>query len=167
LGRHVRGRLDLVPLRDTDEEAVKATWVILAAMREPITRLNPKQLHETPGYHHVTVVEAGRLAFLAGQCPLDKDGNVVGVDDVEAQVDQVAANALTALAAVGAGPEHVVRSVIYVVTDQTATLASAWRWFNDSPLAPAFTTASTLLGVARLGFTGQLVELDLTAALPD
>jgi hypothetical protein len=30
----------------------------------------------------------------------------------------------------------------------------------------AFTTASTLLGVARLGFAGQLVEVDLTAVLP-
>jgi enamine deaminase RidA (YjgF/YER057c/UK114 family) len=136
-------------------------------MTNRITRLNPEELHETPGYHHVTVVEVGRLAFLAGQCPLDQHGTVVGVDDVEAQVDEVAANALTALAAAGAKPEHVVRSVIYVVSDDTAVLASVWRRFNDSPLAPAFTTASTLLGVARLGYTGQLVELDLTAALPD
>ncbi|MBC6463625.1 RidA family protein, partial [Actinomadura sp. HBU206391] len=28
------------------------------------------------------------------------------------------------------------------------------------------TTASTLLGVAQLGFPGQLIEVDLTAALP-
>jgi hypothetical protein len=41
-----------------------------------------------------------------------------------------------------------------------------WRRFQDSPIAEAFTTASTLLGVARLGFTGQLVELDLTALIP-
>ncbi|MDR3032536.1 MAG: RidA family protein, partial [Kitasatospora sp.] len=27
-------------------------------------------------------------------------------------------------------------------------------------------TASTLLGVTALGYTGQLVEIDLTAALP-
>ena len=131
-----------------------------------ITRLNPDGLHETPGYHHVTVVEAGRLAFLAGQCPLDQAGKVVGIGDLEAQVDQVVANALTALAAVGAAPEDVVRSIIYVVSDETAVLASVWQRLNASPLAPAFTTASTLLGVAQLGFTGQLVELDLTASLP-
>jgi enamine deaminase RidA (YjgF/YER057c/UK114 family) len=136
-------------------------------MADRITRLNPHQLHETPGYHHVTVVEAGRLGFLAGQCPLDRDGTVVGVDDIDAQVDQVAANAMAALAATGAGPEHVVRSVIYVVGDDNAALAAVWRRFNQSPLGPAFTTASTLLGVAALGYTGQLVEVDLTAALPD
>jgi enamine deaminase RidA (YjgF/YER057c/UK114 family) len=136
-------------------------------MSTTITRLNPEPLHETPGYHHVTLVEGRRWAFIAGQCPLDRAGKVVGGDDVEAQVDQVAANALTALAAAGAGPEHVVRSVIYVASDDGAVLAAVWRRFIASPIAQAFTTASTLLGVAHLGFRGQLVELDLTAALPD
>jgi hypothetical protein len=44
-------------------------------------------------------------------------------------------------------------------------LAEVWRRLNDTALGPAFGTASSLLGVASLGFTGQLVELDLTAAL--
>jgi enamine deaminase RidA (YjgF/YER057c/UK114 family) len=132
---------------------------------DSIQRLNPDGLHRTPGYHHVTVVEAGRLAFLAGQCPLDREGNVVGHGDVLAQVDQVAANALIALAAVGAAPDRVVRSVIYVVTDDDRVLGEVWRRFTASPLGPAFSTASTLLGVAKLGFPGQLVELDLTASL--
>jgi enamine deaminase RidA (YjgF/YER057c/UK114 family) len=129
-----------------------------------IERLNPPGLHETPGYHHVTIAPADRFAFLAGQCPLDVDGNLVGPDDVLAQVDQVAANALVALTAAGATPSTVVRSVIYVVVDDTTpALGEVWQRFQSSPIAAAFTTASTLLGVARLGFTGQLVELDLTA----
>ena len=132
-----------------------------------INRVNPVELHETPGYHHVTVVEAGRLAFLAGQCPLDRSGAVVGIGDILAQVDQVAANASVALAAAGAGPEHVVRSVIYVVSDDGAVLSAVWRRLLESPIAAAFSTASTLLGVSRLGFAGQLVELDLTAALSE
>jgi enamine deaminase RidA (YjgF/YER057c/UK114 family) len=132
-----------------------------------ITRLNPEQLHPTPGYHHVTVVDAGRTAYLAGQCPLDATGAVVGPDgDVDAQVDQVAANTLVALVAVGAGPEHVVRTVIYVASDDNAVLSRVWARLRSSPIAAAFTTASTLVGVARLGFRGQLVELDVTAALP-
>jgi enamine deaminase RidA (YjgF/YER057c/UK114 family) len=132
-----------------------------------ITRANPAGLHATPGYHHITVVPAGRTAHLAGQCPLDETGALVGAGDFDAQVDQVAANVLTALAAVGAGPEHVVRTVIYVVTPEQPVLAAVWNSFLASPLAPAFSTASTLVGVAQLGFTGQLVELDVTAALPD
>ncbi|WP_093711396.1 RidA family protein [Actinacidiphila alni] len=136
-------------------------------MRNRVTRVNPLALHETPGYHHITVVEAGRTAYLAGQCPLDAAGGLVGPDDPAAQARQVAANALTALRAVGAGPEDVVRSVIYVVSDEREVLSEVWDTLNASPLGRAFSTASTLLGVARLGFTGQLVELDLTAALQD
>ncbi len=134
-------------------------------MSSEITRINPSELHPTPGYHHVTVVEAGRMAFLAGQCPLDPSGALAGPGDLDAQIDQVAANAIAALSAVGAGPDQVVRSVIYVVSGDGAALGAAWQRLNGSVLGPAFTTASTLLGVAQLGFRGQLIEVDLTAAL--
>lgn len=136
-------------------------------MAPKITRINPDQLHKPPGYHHITVVEAGRTAFLAGQCPLDPSGTLVGPGEIDAQIDMTASNAAAALAAVGAEPSHVVRSVIYVVSDDSAVLAAAWRRLTNSVIGPAFTTASTLLGVAQLGFTGQLIEIDLTAALPD
>jgi 4-azaleucine resistance transporter AzlC len=33
-------------------------------MTAEITRINPAQLHATAGYHHITIVEAGRTAFL-------------------------------------------------------------------------------------------------------
>lgn len=135
-------------------------------MTSRITRINPAALHQPPGYHHVTVVEAGRTAFLAGQCPIDRSGALAGPGDIHAQIDQVASNALTALTAAGARPEDVVRSVIYVVSDDRDVLSAAWDRLVQSPIGAAFTTASTLLGVARLGFTGQLVEVDLTAALP-
>jgi len=135
-------------------------------MTARITRINPDELHPTPGYHHITVVQAGRTAFLAGQCPLDRSGTLVGPGDLDTQIDQVAANALAALSAVGVRPGDVVRSVIYVVSGDVAVLGAAWRRLTDSAIGPAFTTASTLLGVAQLGFPGQLIEVDLTAALP-
>jgi enamine deaminase RidA (YjgF/YER057c/UK114 family) len=135
-------------------------------MTAKITRINPDQLHKPPGYHHVTVTEAGRLAFLAGQCPIDASGALVGEGDLNAQIDQIAENAMIALTAVGARPSDVVRTVVYVVSADRSALTTAWDRLTQSPLGAAFTTASTLLGVARLGFAGQLVEVDLTAALP-
>ncbi|WP_460649570.1 RidA family protein [Kribbella endophytica] len=129
-----------------------------------IERSNPPALHPTPGYHHVTTVEASRLVFLAGQCPLDPAGDLAA-EDLEGQTAQVITNILTALESAGATPEDVVRTVIYVASQDRDDLGAVWTWLNDSPLAPAFTTASTLLGVAQLGFTGQLVEIDVTAAL--
>ena len=131
-----------------------------------IVRRNPPGLHPTPGYHHVTVVEASPMAYLAGQCPLDADGALVGEGDLAAQTDQVITNSLTALAAVAAAPDDVVRSVIYVASADRSDLAAVWERLTGSDLGGAFTTASTLLGVTCLGFPGQLVELDLTAALP-
>ncbi|WP_434600378.1 RidA family protein [Streptomyces sp. A5-4] len=121
----------------------------------------------SPDQRTITVVETGRTAYLAGQCPLDRQGFLVGPDSLDEQIDQVAANALTALAAVGAQPRHVVRSVIYVRSDDAQVLGDAWRRLTGSVVGPAFTTASTLLGVAQLGFGGQLVEVDLTASLPE
>jgi enamine deaminase RidA (YjgF/YER057c/UK114 family) len=110
-------------------------------------------------------VPAGRTVHLAGQCPLDAEGLLVGGGDLARQVDQVVANTLAALGAVGAGPGDVVRTQILVASDDRDDLAAAWTQLRTSPLADAFTTASTLAGVARLGYPGQLVELDVTAAL--
>jgi hypothetical protein len=57
------------------------------------------------------------------------------------------------------------RSTIYVVSTDREVLASVWQRLTGSAIGPAFTTASTLLGVNQLGFPGQLVEVDLTVAL--
>jgi enamine deaminase RidA (YjgF/YER057c/UK114 family) len=129
-----------------------------------IERTNPAGLHPTPGYHHVTKVQADTLIYLAGQCPLQPSGDLAE-GGLEAQTAQVIRNILTALESAGATPEHVVRTVIYVASPVREDLAAVWTQLNASPLAPAFTTASTLLGVAQLGFPGQLVEIDVTAAL--
>jgi enamine deaminase RidA (YjgF/YER057c/UK114 family) len=118
-----------------------------------------------PGYAEYAVV-TGRVAFVAGQCPLDDAGAVVGGADVGVQTAQVAANLRLRLAELGAGPDAVVRTTVYVVGDDAA-LSAAWSVLRDSgatgdPMAP-----STLLGVTRLGHPGQLVEIDAIVALGD
>jgi enamine deaminase RidA (YjgF/YER057c/UK114 family) len=127
-----------------------------------IERLDVPGLHQTPGYAHVSLA-TGRQVHLAGQCPLDSSGRLVGHGDVAEQTRQVAANALAALEAAGVAPEQVVRTVIYVASSQRPDLTTAWDTLLASPLVPAFTTASTLVGVTVLGFPDQLVELDVTA----
>ncbi|MFI5611789.1 RidA family protein [Amycolatopsis sp. NPDC051903] len=133
---------------------------------QPVTieRQNPPGLHATPGYHHVTTVAGRTAVYLAGQCPLGLDGAVVAGGVLE-QVDQVVANTATALDAAGATPDDVVRTVIYVATADRAVLSAVWDRFTASKIGAAFSTASTLLGVTCLGYPGQLVELDVTAAV--
>lgn len=130
-----------------------------------IQRLNPSGLHQPPGYHHVTVANATTIVFLAGQCPLDEDGQLVGADDLRAQVEQVIRNILTALSSVGATPDDVVRTVIYVISTHRDDLSLVWTMLRNSAIAAALSTASTLLGVSQLGYSGQLVEIDVTAIL--
>jgi enamine deaminase RidA (YjgF/YER057c/UK114 family) len=130
-----------------------------------IERSNPAGLHTPPGYHHVTVAEATRTVFLAGQCPLDEQGRVVGPGDLLAQVEQVMRNIGVALTSVGAVPDDVVRTVVYVASAARDDLAAVWARLRESDLSVAFTSASTLLGVTQLGFPGQLVEVDVTAAM--
>jgi enamine deaminase RidA (YjgF/YER057c/UK114 family) len=132
-----------------------------------LMRFNPAEVHEPSGYSHITISPAGRLAHLAGQCPLDLSGKVVGPGDYAAQTDQVIANCLAVLAAAGAEPSDVVRSIVYVVSPDSTILSDVWDRLTASDLGPAFTSASTLLGVASLGYSGQLIEVDLTAALSD
>ena len=131
-----------------------------------IERRTSDSLHPTSGYHHVTVVSPGRLVFLAGQMPMDGTGErVVGIGDLDRQVDVTVENTQKAFAVAGVSPEDVVRSVVYVVGGQEAA-ARTWHRFAESSIGAAFTSASTLLGVAALGYPDQLVELELTAALP-
>jgi enamine deaminase RidA (YjgF/YER057c/UK114 family) len=60
-----------------------------------IDKFNPPAVHEPAGYSHVTISRAGRLAHLAGQCPLDLSCEVVGKPgDFGAQTEQVIVNCL-------------------------------------------------------------------------
>jgi enamine deaminase RidA (YjgF/YER057c/UK114 family) len=128
-----------------------------------IERQNPPGLHTPPGYHHVTLAASSRTVYLAGQCPLTVDGSVV--EGLLPQVDQVVTTTAAAPAFAGATPADVVRTVIYVVTEDRSVLSAVWDRLTESAIGAAFTSASTLLGVAQLGYPGQLVELDVTAAL--
>lgn len=128
-----------------------------------IRRTNPVSLHATAGYSHVTLVDTPAVVVhLAGQMPLTPDGSLMD-PAMGPQVDQTVANAIIALGAADVGPADVVRSVVYVATSDSYMLDEVWSRLLDSSLAPALTTASTLLGVTTLGVPGQLVEIDLTA----
>ena len=130
-----------------------------------IERMNPDALHRPPGYHHVTVAAAHRLVFLAGQCPVRRDGGLPDEDDLGEQVQVTVSNCMIALAAAGATPSDVVRAVVYVVSSDSEVLSRVWSDLLNSELREAFSSASTLVGVARLGFARQRIEIDLTAAL--
>ncbi|MFF8674891.1 RidA family protein [Streptomyces sp. NPDC015242] len=132
-----------------------------------IRRVTVPSLFPPPAYSHVSVVEAGaRLAFLAGSVPLDAGGELVGPGDPVRQAEQVIANLREQLRAVGSDLEHVVATDVYVVSGEPSVLSAVWAVVEASGLS-AGPHSSTLIGVACLGYSGQLVEITATAVVPE
>lgn len=127
-----------------------------------VERKTSPDLAPPPGYAHVAIASGHRLVVTAGGVPLDAQGNLVGEGDVASQARQVIANLLEQLRLAGATPEDVLKTTVYVAASENPDLVTAWQEVQASPLAPA---ASTLLGVACLGYSGQLVEIEAIAAL--
>ena len=128
-----------------------------------IQRLHVPELAPPPGYAHVAIADGARLALTAGAVPLDGDGNLVGPGDVRLQARQTLDNLMAQLAAAGAGGGDVLKTTVYVASTDRDDLVAVCREVQQSPIAAA---ASTLLGVALLGFPEQLVEIEAIAALP-
>jgi enamine deaminase RidA (YjgF/YER057c/UK114 family) len=118
-------------------------------------------LAEAIPYAYAAVTPPGQLVFTAGACPLDHEGAVVSPGDFAAQARQVMANLAAALGAAGAGLTDVAKTTVYVASNSRTDLVTAWQVvraaFGDHD-AP-----STLLGVAVLGYPGQLVEVEAVA----
>lgn len=137
-------------------------------MTPAIQHINPNGLHDPShyGYTHVTAVPANTtLIFIAGQLGEDETGSPVAAD-FAAQLKQAFANLRTALAAVGATPEQVVKITVLSVDHnaEKQQLISAARndmWQGDCK------PASTLIPVPRLAVEGLLFEIDAVVAIPN
>jgi enamine deaminase RidA (YjgF/YER057c/UK114 family) len=119
--------------------------------------------HLYPGapYAYAAVAPPGSLIFTAGACPIDAEGRVTAPGDYAEQAGLAVANLRTALEAAGADLASVLKTTVYVASARQADLVTAWEVVraafgeHDAP--------STLLGVAALGYTGQLVEIEAVA----
>lgn len=112
-------------------------------------------------YAYAAVTRPGALVFTAGACPLAPDGTVAFPGDVARQAAVAMDNLEVALRAARSGLDLVVKSTVYVASSDRADLVAAWEVVrermgdHDAP--------STLLGVAVLGWPGQLVEVEAVA----
>ena len=131
-------------------------------MTQPaIETVRPSGLHADVPYAYATVVPPGSLVLTAGACPIDEDGVVVEPGDVPAQARRVMANLSVVLTEAGCELADVVRTTVYVASTQQADLVAAWEVVRAA--LGAWDPPGTLLGVAALGWTGQLVEVEATA----
>jgi enamine deaminase RidA (YjgF/YER057c/UK114 family) len=116
------------------------------------------------GYAYAAIARGSGLIFTAGGCPIDESGEVAAPGDIAAQARHALDNLRVALAECGATFSDVLKSTVYVASHERDDLVTAWR-----EVAAAFgehDAPSTLLGVAVLGYEGQLVEIEAVAQAP-
>jgi len=131
-----------------------------------VEHLNPDGLHRNPAYSQAIVVSGNvRTVYVGGQDSVDADGEVVGKGDIGAQSAKAIENVQIALAAAGAGIEHVVKWNVYIVQGNELrpgfeAFQKAW---GDRPNPPTITG----LFVAALAHPDYLVEIDAIAVVPE
>lgn len=129
----------------------------------PRTVLNPPEIHPPPGYSHVVVATGTRLAFLAGQAPIDKEFNVVGEGDLAAQTRQVVENCNSALDALDSDWMDVVKATVYTTQPhEYAVIGEAL----GAALGGVEPPAQTIVGVSGLALPEMLIEIELVVSLP-
>jgi enamine deaminase RidA (YjgF/YER057c/UK114 family) len=103
------------------------------------------------------------LLFLAGACPLNKEGDVPDSSDYEFQAKLCAENLKAALRDCGASIENIVYTRVLVASQDRSDLVTTWKAiraeFGDHDVP------STLSGVTVLGYENQLVEIEAVAAV--
>ncbi len=124
--------------------------------------VNPWTWQDAWGYVQGNEIQgAGRVLVCAGQLATDADGQLLHIDDMRGQIGQSLDNLETVLHAAGFELSDVVR-LNYYTTDVDAfieAMADFGGRLADANCRPA----CTLLGVSRLVFPGQVVEMEATA----
>jgi 2-iminobutanoate/2-iminopropanoate deaminase len=129
--------------------------------------LNPKEIFQTPFFTHtVSVAGPAKLVYVSGQVSYDRDGFVIGKDDMRAQAEQVFKCLTHNLKAAGATWSDVVKLNGYMVR-MNADNVNLYREVRARYLDPKRMPASTLVGVKRLVHDDLLLEVAVVAAVPD
>ncbi len=135
-------------------------------MTADIKIYNPDTLGAPLGqYSQVTRVKASEFLFIAGSLAADRQGNIIGAGDFDAQCVQVFANIEKALAAEGAGWGDIVQFTTYLVHSQDISRFMTYRLREFPAMFPGGAyPPNTLLIVDRLVKEDFLVEVQAIAA---
>ncbi|TKK91473.1 RidA family protein [Herbidospora galbida] len=135
-------------------------------MGRAVTLIRSSSLSDVAQYAYAATAPTGsRLIFLAGACPLNKDGSTAAVGDYAGQAAKALENMQIALTDAGASLHDVISTRVLVASGRRQDLVTAWKvvraFFGDHDVP------STLMGVTVLGYEDQLVEIEAIAAVLD
>ena len=122
---------------------------------------NPPDLYTPPEGMYSLLAKSGNMLHVSGLLPLDKNGNVVGLNDVTAQYRKVWENILIALKYAGGDLSDLIKTSTYIVGRENIEPVRKIR----QELNPNPPPASTLILVAGLANDECLVEVDAVAII--
>ena len=124
--------------------------------------IQPKSLSDPrPRYSQGILAKGGKLLFIAGQTASDKDGNIVGRGDIEAQTHQVFKNLSAVLKEAGGSLENLVMTTTYITDREYREGYNRVRmqYYKTNP------PTSTLVIVKGLAHPDYLIEINGVAVL--
>jgi enamine deaminase RidA (YjgF/YER057c/UK114 family) len=128
--------------------------------------INPDTLFKIPGFHQVVSSTGNTTIYVAGQGAYDKEMNLVGPGDLQAQTIKAFQNLTLALAAAGATPEDVVSRHMFVKGLNSQATNQFVEGMNVAVHGMPFpANASSLIGVEALAAPGMLVEISAVAVI--
>ena len=130
-----------------------------------VRHLNPAGLHNNPAYTQATVISGNTTTiYVGGQNAVDDSGNIVGKGDIGAQTEKALQNLETALAAGGAGLQHVIKWNVYILHGQSAKVGfeAFQKVWGQRPNPPVISA----IFVPALAHPDFLVEIDAVAVIP-
>lgn len=128
-----------------------------------IDSFDPDNVWKPFGAFSQAVVQgSGKIIHLKGQVSLDIDGNIVGVDDTEAQVEKALENIESILSEFGGCLEDIYWLTHYVTNIEEFMKTGHIRTRYFKPPYPVTTTVE----VSRLYHPDLLVEITGSAEIP-
>ena len=129
-----------------------------------LERINPADIYPPVNNNYTQVINStgGTQVHVAGIVSLNKQGELVGQNDMRAQARAIVDITEKALASAGAKPADVVRMNIYTVD------VDRFRQEGHPEVLKFFDgnlPTSTLVGVTRLAHPDFLVEIEMTAVI--
>jgi len=127
-------------------------------------------------YGYCQALQVKDVVYLSGQLSHDSDGNLVApaeldvsgrplnFSNMEAQMRQTYANAVALLEKFGATLDDVVEETLFVL-DVDAAFAVAGKVRKEVYATEQPRCASNLIGISRLAFPEQLIEITFRAVL--
>lgn len=135
------------------------------AQTSGVAFINPSSVSTPKGYSQAVTIDLGKstMLILSGQVAFDKEGHLVGKDDIAAQIQQVFTNIKNIVEAAGGSMKDVVK-LNYYMTD--VSQVQALRNIRDKFVNTSQPPASTLVQVSKLFRDDILVEIEATAVIP-